>query len=99
MLGVPADIINTHGAVSRETAEKMAQGIRKVSGTDLGLATTGIAGPTGGTEEKPVGTVYIALSGADSTLVERYHFAGDRQQVKILTAQTALSMALNFLKE
>lgn len=99
MLGVPADIINTHGAVSSETAEKMAQGIRKVSGTDLGLATTGIAGPTGGTKEKPVGTVFIGLAGAESTLVERFHFAGDRQQVKILTAQTALSMALNFLKE
>ena len=62
MLGVPAEIIEKHGAVSEETARLMAEGVRKLAGTDLGLSSTGIAGPTGGSKEKPVGTVYIALA-------------------------------------
>ncbi|MBW2139727.1 MAG: competence/damage-inducible protein A [Deltaproteobacteria bacterium] len=98
LLNVPAETIEIHGAVSAETAASMAQGIRSISQTDIGLATTGIAGPTGGTKEKPVGTVFIALADKEGVEVERFHFSGSREQVKILTAQTALNWVLLYLK-
>ena len=99
MLGVPEEIILTHGAVSAETAESMARAIREMSGADLGLATTGIAGPTGGTEEKPVGTVYIALAHDHGVEVNHFRFYGDRSQIKTLAAQTALNMGLKHLQK
>ena len=68
MLGVPAAIIEKHGAVSEETARLMAEGVRKLAGTDLGISSTGIAGPTGGTKEKPMGTVYLALVDSKQTI-------------------------------
>ncbi|MEM0466532.1 MAG: CinA family protein [Candidatus Thermoplasmatota archaeon] len=95
LLNVPPEILNTYGAVSKETAEAMAIGIRKLAHTDIGLSTTGIAGPTGATKEKPVGLVFIGLSSEQSTQVRRYCFSGDRIKNKQLTC----IKALHFLHE
>ena len=97
LLGVPASVIEEHGAVSEETAVLMAEGAKRTAGTDIGLATTGIAGPTGGTEEKPVGTVFIALSTPDGTLCRRYLFRWDRRRIKEISSQIALNMLRRFL--
>ena len=68
MLDVPAAMLEEHGAVSKEVAEAMAAGVRKVTGSDIGLSVTGIAGPTGGTPEKPVGLIYIGYADTSCTL-------------------------------
>jgi nicotinamide-nucleotide amidase len=92
-LAVDADLIEKHGAVSREVAAAMAEGARRAADSDYALATTGVAGPSGGSEEKPVGTVFIALaSRSGSTIVERHRFATDRATFKDLTARTALDL-------
>jgi nicotinamide-nucleotide amidase len=90
VVGVQAATLERGGAVSEEVAAEMAAGARRVTASDLGLATTGIAGPHGGTKEKPVGTVCIALAAADKSYVRRYQFWGTRDWVKILTSQVAL---------
>ncbi len=90
VLGVPAETLERHGAVSCETAEAMARGVRRLIGATLGLATTGVAGPDGGTAEKPIGTVCIALDTAAGTRSRRYQFWGSRDWVKLLTSQVAL---------
>ncbi|MBN2397871.1 MAG: competence/damage-inducible protein A [Deltaproteobacteria bacterium] len=92
LLGVPASVIERHGAVSEETAVLMAEGVRRLGKTDIGLATTGIAGPTGGTEEKPVGTVFVALSSGEGTVCRRYQFRWGRRRNKEMSAQIALDM-------
>lgn len=89
-LKVPTAILEQHGAVSEPCARAMALGLKQQSGTDLALAVTGIAGPDGGTEDKPVGTVYLALAGAHGVHAKRYHFSGDRQRVQRMTAFMAL---------
>jgi nicotinamide-nucleotide amidase len=91
LLGIPKRVLTRHGAVSQKTAQLMAEGIRRQSGSDLGLAVTGIAGPGGGTLEKPVGTVWIALASAQGSKTDRFLFKGRRDQIKILTAYTALN--------
>lgn len=91
-LGVPQELLTVHGAVSRETAVAMAEGIRERSGSDLALAVTGIAGPGGGSVEKPVGLVYIALASAAGCEVRECRFSGSREEIRILTAGTALNM-------
>ena len=98
MLGVPASIIEKHGAVSEETARLMAEGMRKLAGTDLGLSSTGIAGPTGGTKEKPAGTVYLALADSKQTICRHYAFRWDRSRNKHVFSETALMMLKNFLQ-
>ncbi|MCX5916827.1 MAG: competence/damage-inducible protein A [Deltaproteobacteria bacterium] len=90
MLGIPGDLIDRVGAVSAEVAEKMAEGVRRVSNATLGLAITGIAGPAGGSEEKPVGTVFIALASPKGTVSRRYPFMGDRDQIQTISAYTAI---------
>jgi nicotinamide-nucleotide amidase len=90
LLGVPEGLIESAGAVSAEVAEKMAEGVRRGSHATLGLAITGIAGPTGGSEEKPVGTVFIALASPKGTVSKRYQFMGDRNQIQTLSAYTAI---------
>jgi nicotinamide-nucleotide amidase len=90
MLGVPEPLINSVGAVSAEVAEKMAEGVRRVSQTTLGLAITGIAGPAGGSEEKPVGTVFIALATPRGTASKGYRFMGDRGQIQAISAYVAI---------
>ena len=92
LLGVPADVLEQHGAVSEQTARLMAQGVRALARTDLGLAITGIAGPAGGTDQKPVGTVYIALSDGKETLCRHYAFRWDRRRNKIISSKAALLM-------
>ena len=92
-LGVDAALISAHGAVSAEVATAMAEGARAQAGVDFALATTGIAGPSGGTEEKPLGTVFIALAGKGIvTQAQRFRFATDRETFKHLTVQTALDL-------
>jgi PncC family amidohydrolase len=92
ILGVPRDTLEQHGAVSPETAIAMAKGARTLLRTDLALATTGIAGPSGGTPEKPVGLVFIALASANGTTCKRYCWPGDRWQNREWSAQAALAL-------
>jgi PncC family amidohydrolase len=98
LLGVPEELIKQYGAVSEQVAKAMAEGIRKKSKVDIGVATTGIAGPTGGTKDKPVGLVYIAVSTTDNTVVKRFQFSGNRLKNKESTCNAALNMILDFLK-
>jgi nicotinamide-nucleotide amidase len=92
-LGVAAELITEHGAVSEPVARAMAEGCLGVSGADYALAVTGIAGPTGGTEEKPAGTVFVALATrAGETVVRRYFYPGSRDRFKLLVSQAALEM-------
>lgn len=90
LLGVPPEVLKQHGAVSGECAAAMAQGIREITGTDLGLSVTGIAGPSGGSQEKPVGTVWFGLADAGGVRTMRRRFRGDRGEVKVQAAWTAL---------
>lgn len=92
VLGVDEDALRGHGAVSAEVATRMADGARRVSGADVALSITGIAGPTGGTETKPVGLVYIAVSCAKGTVVKENVFPGERHRIQTLAAYAGLSM-------
>ncbi|MCB2209671.1 nicotinamide-nucleotide amidohydrolase family protein [bacterium] len=90
LLGVGHETLLAHGAVSHETAREMAAGARKKLNADIGLSTTGIAGPTGGTAEKPVGLVYIGISTAEETESFECHFDGNREEVKEQTVEKLL---------
>lgn len=92
MLNVPADVIRNRGAVSEEVARSMAAGARRRFGADVALATTGIAGPDGGTEDKPVGTVWMALADAAGTAACVRRFPGDRDMIRAWSAQHALDL-------
>lgn len=93
MLDVPEDLLRTHGAVSEPVARAMAQGARRRYGADLAVSITGIAGPTGGSPAKPVGTVHLAVAGpGDEVDHRRVLFPGDRDRVQRMTSQTALEM-------
>ena len=85
LLGVPHEILETVGAVSPETALAMAEGARRVGASDIGVSTTGIAGPTGGTPEKPVGLVYIAIADKNGSEFRKLNFSGDRDEVRAKT--------------
>lgn len=91
-LGVKEETLEKFGAVSEETAREMAEGIRKRCGADIGVSTTGIAGPDGGTDDKPVGLVYIGLSIGDKTIVTRNVFNGDRNSVRRRACLKAFDM-------
>jgi len=97
LLGVSEDILIKFGAVSEQVAKEMAEGVRNRSSVDIGIATTGIAGPTGGTKEKPVGLVYIAISTKNKTLVNKFQFSGKRLENKESTLNAALRMLLDLL--
>ena len=97
LLGVPEQVLHEFGAVSEQTAILMAEGVRKIGKTDLGLAVTGIAGPTGGTEEKPVGTVFIALTDGKKTICHRSLYRWDRRRIKMVSSQSALMMLKRYL--
>lgn len=92
LLGVPEGTLEQHGAVSAETARAMAEGVRERSGVDFGLAVTGIAGPGGGTERKPVGLVYIALASTTGTTVRELRLGNDRRSNKCRSASAALGL-------
>jgi nicotinamide-nucleotide amidase len=89
---VPADLIDVYGAVSEQVARALAEGIRTKCGTTLGLGITGVAGPTGGTAEKPVGLVFHALAGERGTEVIKRNFSGDRARIRWFASQQALDM-------
>jgi nicotinamide-nucleotide amidase len=93
---VPAELIEAKGAVSEEVATAMAEGIRRRSGATLGLAVTGIAGPGGGSAEKPVGTVHIALANGTATRGRVFHFPGDREHIRLYASQMAIDMVRRF---
>lgn len=97
LLGVPENLLKKYGAVSKQVAKAMADGVRTKSNVDIGISTTGIAGPTGGTKEKPVGLVYISVSNKDSVIVKKLLFSGDRLQNKESTCNMALQMLLDIL--
>lgn len=96
-IGVPAELISEHGAVSKEVATAMAEGARTTAKADLAIALTGIAGPDGGTPEKPVGTVWIAVAQAGKTVALKKNFTTDREAFKYMAAQAALDMARRVL--
>ena len=95
LLGVSHDTLEKFGAVSRETAEEMAEGAVKAAHTDAAVAVTGIAGPDGGTKEKPVGLVYIGVNVRGNVEVREYHFSGSRQKIR----ESVTAAALTFLRE
>jgi nicotinamide-nucleotide amidase len=97
LLGVTPALIEEHGAVSEEVAIAMAEGIRAHARTDIGVGVTGIAGPGGGTPQKPVGTVAVAASSSDLRRSRVFRFVGDREQVKFQASQAALDMVRRML--
>ncbi len=89
-LGIPLKYIERYGAVSRQVAKRMAEGVRKAFKTTFGLSTTGVAGPTGGTKKTPVGTVFIGLSDGRETVVRKENLKGSRREIKEKAAEQAL---------
>lgn len=97
LVSVSHDTLSKHGAVSEETAREMALGCAKRARADMGLSTTGIAGPEGGTEEKPVGLVYIGCAFQGEVTVERHVFSGDRLAIRRQAVEAALDLAIHCL--
>ncbi len=98
LIGVKADTLKKYGAVSKETALEMSSGIKELSGADIGISSTGIAGPTGGTKQKPVGLVYISLCADDVHIYKELRLNGDRQSVREQTVLCVLDMINEYLK-
>jgi nicotinamide-nucleotide amidase len=98
-LGVSDDTITLNGAVSEQTAMEMASGVKKLLQSDYSIATTGIAGPDGGTGEKPVGTVWIAIAGPAKFICKKFVFGNDRERNIIRSSQTALHLLRTLLLE
>ncbi len=90
LLGVPPELIASHGAVSTETARAMAEGVRIATGADYSIALTGIAGPDGGTPAKPVGLVYIAVASPAGDTVYEHHFSGTRADIRAAATEASL---------
>jgi len=97
MLGVMQQTIDSYGAVSDQTVREMAEGVKKIAKTDMGLAVTGIAGPLGESEDKPVGTVFIGLSADGKIFSAQYRFSGERDKVKLNTSEMALDWVRRYL--
>jgi PncC family amidohydrolase len=95
ILGVRSSTVKKHGAVSKETAIEMAQGVRRIGSSSIGIGITGIAGPAGGSRLKPVGTVFISVSIASRAYFKKFHFKGPRASVK----SQATTAAFNLLRE
>ena len=98
VLDVKQETLNKYGAVSKQTAQEMAQGILKIMDVDIAIATTGIAGPGGKTPSKPVGLVYVSCATKGKTETKRFLFQGDRLQNKILFCTAALTMVLEVVR-
>ncbi|MDR2845807.1 MAG: CinA family protein [Candidatus Methanoplasma sp.] len=99
ILGVRHSTLEKFGAVSRETAKEMAEGAVRVFGSDISVSATGIAGPTGGSAEKPVGLVYVAVSNGKTTKVEEFRFTGDRDPIRYSAVAAALGSLIKFTEE
>ena len=97
LLGVPLALIEKHGAVSAPVAQAMAQGARKALRSDFAIATTGIAGPTGGTTTKPVGLVFIAIATPQRSMVRKFIFKGTRLNIKKQTLDKALNLLITII--
>jgi nicotinamide-nucleotide amidase len=97
LLGVSSETLEKYGAVSDWTVQDMARGVRERLNSDIGLAVSGIAGPDGGTTEKPVGTVHIGLAANDEVLSKKYRFQGIREEIKLNAAMTALDCVRRYL--
>ncbi|MCI8336016.1 MAG: CinA family protein [Peptococcaceae bacterium] len=97
LIGVSEESLSAWGAVSPQVAEEMARGVAAVSGADIGIAVTGIAGPGGGSAEKPVGLVYIGMATGDEVQVVKNNFSGTRQEIRHATVEKALSMVWAYL--
>ena len=98
VLGVSGETLSAHGAVSEECAREMARGARRLFDTDVAISSTGIAGPAGGTPQKPVGLVYVALAAQGFERCERYLWQGDRLENKRSTSEAALEMLRQYLR-
>ncbi|MGZ9164191.1 MAG: CinA family protein [Anaerolineales bacterium] len=98
LLGVSWDTLNTKGAVSQETVLEMARGARRVLNTDIAVSVTGIAGPGGGTPEKPVGTTWIGLVTKEGEWTRLFQFSGNREQNKVSSANAAFQILLDYLQ-
>jgi nicotinamide-nucleotide amidase len=98
LLGVPGEVLLAHGAVSEPVARAMAEGIRRAAGATWGIGITGVAGPSGGTPEKPVGTVHLALAGPSGTEHLLHQFRGDRERIRRLSAFGALDLLRRALR-
>ena len=98
LLNIPEDIVDRYGAVSEETAKSMAEGVKKTVHADIGVSVTGIAGPTGGTEGKPVGTVFIGLATKQATYVRKFFFDGNRLEIRRKTSDAALMLVAEYLE-
>ncbi len=98
LLNIDPESINQHGAVSETVAKQLANNIRVLSNVDIGIGITGIAGPTGGTPEKPVGIAYIGISTIDEIFVEKHHFDVDRVTFKVKILEKILLLLQNFMK-
>lgn len=96
-LDVPSELLERHGAVSAAVADAMARGVRRATGSDLALSTTGIAGPDGGTPEKPVGTVFLALADTKGCATRELRLSGSRDEIRIATACHALAWLVRHL--
>ena len=99
VVGVPQECLRNHGSVSERTALAMADGVREAMSSDIGIAITGIAGPGGGTDEKPVGTVWMAVTDLDNQIVKNFKFDGERSEIKRLAVEAAADLCLEFINE
>ena len=99
LLKVKAETIEEFGVVSKEVALEMAQGVRNLIGSDIGIGITGVAGPTGSTEKAPVGFVHIALDGPLGELCEEHHLMGNRTEIKWQAAEAAIMMICKYLED
>jgi len=99
VLGVDPELIRGHGAVSAECAQAMAEGVRRLVDADIGLSITGIAGPTGGSDHKPVGLVYLGIATRSGpSVVKERKLAGDRARIQTMAAYLSLKLALDFAR-
>ena len=99
ILGVSHETLKRYGAVSKETAEEMAYGARNEAGSDISVISTGIAGPDGGTKEKPAGLVYLSCCCKERVWTERHLFNGDRQEVRNASVKAALALAVQVIRQ
>jgi len=99
LLGVNPDTIDRYTAVSNEVAQEMAEGVRRISGSDIGISTTGFAGPTGGDKDNPIGTVYMAIGIFDRTISQRLSLNGNRKQIISKASERALELLMKTLQQ